>query len=318
LRIELHRLHSARGSGRARAIGLLVAAVLGVTIALQSPAAAFASGPTVTITTHFSPTPVTITAGQTVTWVNKDIVAHWVIAERNTFPASGLIQPGGTYRVVFSEVGTYPYQDEYGNRSGTVIVVAAPAPTPTPKATPKPKPKPTPQPVVKATPKPTAKPTAAATPMPEATPAATTEATPASSGPEATGTETTGGGPIATPAGSGGGGSGSGSGSFDPGGIIIGFGLAVLAFLAGIGVRTLRREQAANRGGGPGDGTSPSRPGAAGGSAPGAAGNTGLGGADAGSSTPAAGPDIAASSQSALADPHLIAEIDEDAPLGQG
>jgi plastocyanin len=180
----LYRLYSARRSGRARAIGLLVAATLGVTIALQSPLSVLASGPTVTITTHFDPTPVTITAGQTVTWVNKDTSAHWVIADRNTFPASGSIKPGGSYRVVFRQVGTYPYQDEYGNRSGTVIVTAAPPPTPkptakpTPKPTPKPtaRPKATAKPTVKATPKPTPKPTPTPTKAPVVTASPTTAA----------------------------------------------------------------------------------------------------------------------------------------------
>jgi plastocyanin len=240
----LHRLHSARRSGRARAIGLLVAATLGVTIALQSPLGVLASGPTVTITTHFDPSPLTITAGQTVTWVNKDTSAHWVIADRNTFPTSGSIKPGGSYRFVFRQVGTYPYQDEYGNRSGTVIVTAAPPPTPTPKPTAKPTPRPTPRPTarpkatakptVKATPKPTPKPTKAPVVTASPTTAAVVLPTPGASAPPVAGagtaTEPAGSpGPgAATPVGS----TGDGIGSL--GLVLLLIALGGAAFVGGI------------------------------------------------------------------------------------
>jgi plastocyanin len=225
-------------------LGLLVAAVLGVAVALESPLAALASGPTVSITTHFDPSPVTITAGQTVTWVNKDTSPHWVIFERNTLPPSGSIKPGGTYRVVFRQVGTYPYQDEYGNRSGTVIVNAAPPPTPTPQPTAKPTPRPTPRPtvrpkatakpIVKATPKPTKAPVVKATPTTAAVAAPTAEP----SGPPAPGAGTTtepAGSPepgAGVPIGSTGDGSGGGLGGL--GLITLLIALGGLAFEGGI------------------------------------------------------------------------------------
>jgi plastocyanin len=246
----LYRLHSARRSGRARALGLLVAATLGVTIALQSPLGVLASGPTVTITTHFDPSPVTITAGQTVTWVNKDTSAHWVIAERNTFPTSGSIKPGGSYRLVFRQIGTYPYQDEYGNRSGTVIVTAAPPPTPTPKPTAKPTPRPTPRPTAR--PKATAKPTVKATPKPTKTPVVTASPTTAAVAlptPEASGPPVGGAGTTTEPGGSPGPGAAvpvesSGDGIGGLGLILLLIALGGAAFVGGIWFASSRRNPA--------------------------------------------------------------------------
>ena len=232
------RVHSAWSSGRSQALLSVVAASLLVAMALESPIGAQASGATVTIFHNFFPSPVTIYAGQTVTWVNKDIVLHWVIAERNTFPASGPIAPGHSYRVVFRTIGTYPYQDEYGNRFGTVIVTAAPAATPTPKPTPRPTPRPTPKATTrpaataKATPKPTKTPVA----KPSATTAAVASGSPGESQPPAAGGGTTGG--TGGSAGSGGPGSTTPGSSSDGGGglglILLVVGLIGAAFAGGI------------------------------------------------------------------------------------
>ena len=150
-------------SGATRAGVILASLVLAVEFAL--PAAAQASGATVTIDKNFLPSPVTIYVGQTVTWVNKDTVSHWVWPNNGGFPASYEILPGRTYTATFKEVGTFGYHDAlYNFMVGSVIVKAGSPPTP------KPTPKPTPRP----TPRPTAKPIAQAT----ATPAATTKKTP--------------------------------------------------------------------------------------------------------------------------------------------
>lgn len=162
-----------------RAIALLFAAALTITVLVAgtSPLTAQASGVTVTIGKHFYPSPVEVYAGQTVTWVNRDTVNHFVVSDLpGVIPFSGTIAPGKTFTFKFTKVGTWGYHDFYwDSMTGTVIVKEGPAPTATPKPTTKPKatPRPTPKPTAKpattttkATPKPTAKATASAASSP--------------------------------------------------------------------------------------------------------------------------------------------------------
>jgi plastocyanin len=51
---------------------------------------------------------VTVTPGTTVVWVNRDPVAHSVIADGGTFD-SGLIDPGRRFAWTFGDEGTYTY-----------------------------------------------------------------------------------------------------------------------------------------------------------------------------------------------------------------
>lgn len=54
----------------------------------------------------FTPSTVTVKAGQTVTWRNDDAVPHDATADAFT---SGTIDPGTTYTRVFDTPGTYTY-----------------------------------------------------------------------------------------------------------------------------------------------------------------------------------------------------------------
>jgi plastocyanin len=56
----------------------------------------------------YNPTPLTVTAGTTVTWTNKDNMAHTVTSDAGTFD-SGDIQPGSTYTYTFDSKGTFTY-----------------------------------------------------------------------------------------------------------------------------------------------------------------------------------------------------------------
>jgi plastocyanin len=56
----------------------------------------------------FSPSTITITAGTTVTWTNKDGVAHTVTSTTGLFD-SGSISTNETYSHLFSTAGTFPY-----------------------------------------------------------------------------------------------------------------------------------------------------------------------------------------------------------------
>jgi plastocyanin len=82
-----------------------------------------------TLTTDaFSPNPIQVTVGTTVTWTNNDAEPHTVNAGENATP-SGLfdsyIPPTRTSEYTFTEAGEYPYFCIlHPNMIGTVIVVA--------------------------------------------------------------------------------------------------------------------------------------------------------------------------------------------------
>lgn len=75
--------------------------------------AAVASGHAVVIIHNFAFHPATLTVkpGTTVTWVNKDPVAHTSTAYDHLWN-SGLITPGKSYSFTFTKPGTYPYYCE--------------------------------------------------------------------------------------------------------------------------------------------------------------------------------------------------------------
>lgn len=103
--------------------------VLVLTSVVGLAAVAIAGAATVTVSIvggGFQPTARTITAGDTVTWRNRDTVAHQVVAENGAF-ASPVLAPGRTYSFVFRAAGTYRYRDalEPAER-GRVVVRGAP------------------------------------------------------------------------------------------------------------------------------------------------------------------------------------------------
>ena len=56
----------------------------------------------------FSPSSITVVAGTTITWTNKDAVSHTVTSDAGLFD-SGSISSKGTYSYTFSTPGTYQY-----------------------------------------------------------------------------------------------------------------------------------------------------------------------------------------------------------------
>lgn len=78
---------------------------------------------------QFSPQELHITAGQTVTWVNKGTMHHTVTADDDSFN-SGFVEPGQSYSHIFLQPGRYPYHcvlhgSERGVGMAGVIVVTA-------------------------------------------------------------------------------------------------------------------------------------------------------------------------------------------------
>jgi plastocyanin len=73
----------------------------------------------------FGPRTVTIRVGDTVTWTNRDSIAHSATARRGTFD-TGLIPGGRSRSIRFTVAGTYRYIcTPHPSMTGTVIVRAA-------------------------------------------------------------------------------------------------------------------------------------------------------------------------------------------------
>ena len=65
---------------------------------------------TVTIdATSFQPTTLTIKAGDTVVWVNKDVMPHTATASAAKGFDSGVLLSGKSWKQVFKTKGTQPY-----------------------------------------------------------------------------------------------------------------------------------------------------------------------------------------------------------------
>lgn len=70
----------------------------------------------------FNPATITVTAGTTITWTNKDGIAHTVTSNTGAFN-SGTLNADGTYSHLFSTAGSFPYHCTFHpNMTATVIV----------------------------------------------------------------------------------------------------------------------------------------------------------------------------------------------------
>jgi plastocyanin len=95
-------------------------------LALTLPANALAATKTINVYgAVFEPARVTVDAGDTVKWVNKDNAQHQIVANNGTF-ASPVLNPGRTYGHTFKSAGTFGYRDVMGKlKRGTVVVRGA-------------------------------------------------------------------------------------------------------------------------------------------------------------------------------------------------
>ncbi|HEV3433556.1 MAG TPA: plastocyanin/azurin family copper-binding protein, partial [Nitrososphaera sp.] len=64
-------------------------------------------------TDAYSPNPVQVSMGTTVTWTNDDAQPHTATSGQNSTPDgrfdSGIMAPGATFDFTFTEAGEYPY-----------------------------------------------------------------------------------------------------------------------------------------------------------------------------------------------------------------
>jgi len=106
-----------------------------VVTALAFPAAAGAATVDVEILgSAYNPASVTVTAGDTVNWTNKDPDLHTVTSDNGAFQSSGNLGMSQTHPVIFMTPGTYAYHCFWHSfMTGTVTVVPQGTPLPPPE-----------------------------------------------------------------------------------------------------------------------------------------------------------------------------------------
>src|ERR687893_2230146 len=71
----------------------------------------------------FSPNPVEVKVGETVTWINDDSGRHTVTSKDDGIFDSGVLGKGQSFSYTFDTAGEYPYYCEpHPNMVGTVVV----------------------------------------------------------------------------------------------------------------------------------------------------------------------------------------------------
>lgn len=107
-----------------RRLLVILAALAGLVLA--GPAGAATTKTVYVYGTAFSPKTVTITAGDTIKWVNRDNDTHQIYGAKGSF-VSPILKRHQTYSFRFNAAGTYAYEDELHPRiKGTVVVKGAP------------------------------------------------------------------------------------------------------------------------------------------------------------------------------------------------
>jgi plastocyanin len=95
---------------------------------IQQPAASIPSNSTVVRivanagSNSFSPNPVEVKVGETVTWINDDSGRHTVTSKDGVFD-SGMMGKGQSFSFTFDKAGEYPYFcSPHPGMVGTVVV----------------------------------------------------------------------------------------------------------------------------------------------------------------------------------------------------
>jgi amicyanin len=74
----------------------------------------------------FNPTPLTVKAGTTVTWTNKDDIPHGIASSTNAFAKSRALDTDQSFSFTFTTPGTYQYFCYvHPHMVGTVVVEAS-------------------------------------------------------------------------------------------------------------------------------------------------------------------------------------------------
>jgi manganese oxidase len=92
----------------------------------QSPAPAPSPAVVVIKDFAFTPSTLTVPVGSSVTWQNKDSVAHTATSNDKSFD-SGNLGNGKSFTYTFTKPGTYDYICSYHPSMTATVVVTAPA-----------------------------------------------------------------------------------------------------------------------------------------------------------------------------------------------
>lgn len=88
----------------------------------QSSGVSIVQGSSNLTTTAFTPNPITISRGGTVTWKNSDTTPHTSTSDSGMWN-SGSIAPGGTFSMTFPSAGTFTYHCTlHSGMVGSVVV----------------------------------------------------------------------------------------------------------------------------------------------------------------------------------------------------
>jgi plastocyanin len=89
-----------------------------------------ADGPTSTVSIDnftFGPQTLTVKAGTTVTWTNKDDIPHGLASSNNAFKRSQALDTDDSYSFTFTTPGTYQYFCYlHPHMVGSIVVEATP------------------------------------------------------------------------------------------------------------------------------------------------------------------------------------------------
>ena len=111
---------------------IIAATVLGAAVgALMAASVLFAQAdsPMSTLSIHnftFTPQTLTVKAGTTVTWINKDDIPHGIASSNTAFKKSGALDTDDSYSFTLTTPGTYSYFCYlHPHMVGSIVVEAA-------------------------------------------------------------------------------------------------------------------------------------------------------------------------------------------------
>jgi len=117
---------------------LIAAAALGVVLGTGLAGGVIAAGaqaPTSSVSIDnftFTPQNLTVKAGTTVTWTNRDDIPHGIAATKNSFKRSQALDTDDSYSFTFTTPGTYQYFCYiHPHMTGTIVVESAAGSNPT-------------------------------------------------------------------------------------------------------------------------------------------------------------------------------------------
>ena len=117
---------TARSALVAAALGAATATMLAAVVLPVSAQNAATAGAISIDNFTFNPQTLTVKAGTTVTWINKDDIPHGIASSNNAFPKSRAMDTDQSFSFTFTTPGTYPYFCYvHPHMVGTVVVEAS-------------------------------------------------------------------------------------------------------------------------------------------------------------------------------------------------